>query len=252
MSEPINLPDGTTHEGGHLLHNLLLFGRVCKLLDMDITPNVMIEVAHALGYVNMGNPGDVYHAMRVLMVNRQRDLELFDEAFDLFWQRPMDNWRTIQLPAIPDEKQGRRQILLEAGARPIGNASELPKATPTIDLTAIVPTYSQAENLRHKDFAEMTGAEIAMARKIIEHLPQSLGFRLTRRFRAGKGRFIDLRHTMRQNMRFAGEMMHLPTMTPRLKPRPLVLICDISGSMERYTRIFLHFMHTFCRQHESG
>jgi hypothetical protein len=245
MSEPIILPDGTIHEGGHLLHNLLLFGRVCKLLGMDVTPNVMIEVAHALAYVNLGNRQDVHHAMRVLMVNRQRDLEVFDEAFDLFWQRPTDDWRTIQLPAITNEKQGRRQILLPAGASPSGNTPESSNAAPNFDLTAIVPTYSEAEILRHKDFADMTGAEIAMAKKIIERLPKSLGYRQTRRFRAGKGRLIDLRRTMRQNMRFAGEIMRLPTMTPRYKPRPLVLICDISGSMERYTRIFLHFMHTF-------
>lgn len=245
MSEPIILPDGTIHEGGYLLHNLLLFGRVCKLLGMDVTPNVMIEVAHALAYVDLGNRQDVHHAMRVLLVNRQRDLELFDEAFDLFWQRPTDDWRTIQLPSIINEKQGRRQILLPAGASPSGNAPESPNPAPDFDLTAIVLTYSAEETLRHKDFAEMTGAEIAMAKRIIERLPQSLGFRQTRRFRAGKGRIIDLRRTMRHNMRFAGEIMRLPTMTPRIRPRPLVLICDISGSMERYTRIFLHFMHTF-------
>src|SRR5215467_498285 len=88
-------PDGTPYEGGQLLHNLLLFGRVCKALGMDVTPNRMIDVAHALEFVDLGEKQDVYHALRALIVTRQRDLELFDEAFRSFWRRPADGWTTL-------------------------------------------------------------------------------------------------------------------------------------------------------------
>jgi uncharacterized protein with von Willebrand factor type A (vWA) domain len=111
--------------------------------------------------------------------------------------------------------------------------------------TAIVPTYSDVELLRRKDFADMNADELAAAKHIMDQLPPSLGFRRTRRFRSGKGSQIDLRRVLQANLRYQGEILTLPTMTPRDKPRPLILICDISGSMERYTRIFLHFMHSF-------
>src|SRR5690606_35898821 len=109
----------------------------------------------------------------------------------------------------------------------------------------IVPTYSQNDILRYKDFAEMKAEELAEARAIMERLPQSLGFRQTRRFEVGKGPSLDLRRALRENMRYQGEILELPTRRLKVKPRPVVLICDISGSMERYTRIFLHFMHIF-------
>lgn len=90
----------------------------------------------------------------------------------------------------------------------------------------------------------MTGEEIAKARQLMERLSWSLGSRETRRFKAGKGQQIDLRRSFRQNMRYAGEPLLLPRRKHQIKPRPLVLSCDISGSMERYTRLLLHFTHT--------
>jgi uncharacterized protein len=242
MSDNLRLPDGTRHEGGQLLHNLLLFGRVCKVLGMDITPNGMIEVAHALAYIDLAKRQDVYHAMRTLMVNRQRDLELFDQAFDLFWRRRTDDWTALDLPSPAAQPPKGMKFLMPAGADP---QAENAATTPELNLTAVMPTYSDQETLRHKDFAEMTPEEVALASKAMKRLPHSLGFRRTRRFRPGKGPTIDLRRTLRENMRYHGEILRLPTNTLKVKPRPVVLICDISGSMERYTRIFLHFMHTF-------
>ncbi len=241
---PVILPDGNIHEGGELLHNLLLFGRVCKALGMDVTPNGMIEVAHALAYVDLAQRNDVFHTMRALIVNRHRDLELFDQAFKLFWRRPIDDWVMLDLPDMHTEPPQGMKFLMPAGAEPSPNGADA-DTTPDLKLTAVVPTYSNQEILRYKDFAEMSPEELAMASQIMEHLPQSLGFRRTRRLRPGKGQRIDLRRTLRENMRYQGEILHLPTNTTKLKPRPVVTICDISGSMERYTRIFLHFMHTF-------
>ena len=89
----------------------------------------------------------------------------------------------------------------------------------------------------------MTEAELAEAKQLMSRLPKSLGFRRSRRYRAGKGRLVDTRKTFRRNLRYAGHVLELPSKTQKLKPRPLVLICDISGSMERYTRVLLHFVH---------
>ncbi len=238
------LPDGSLHQGGQLLHNLLLFGRMCRALGMAATPNRMIEVAHALGHIDLGQRLDVYHAMRALIVSRQRDLELFDRAFDLFWRRPFDDWTKIDMPPLVEDDPKRMKFLLPAGASAVDSQNSN-SAAPDLKMTAIVPTWSAREQLRYKDFSEMNADELALARRVMERLPRSLDFRRTRRLRPGRGSRIDLRRALRQNLRHAGELFTLPTRAPGLKPRPLVLICDISGSMERYTRIFLHFMHTF-------
>lgn len=239
-------PDGTPYQGGRLLSNLVLFGRVCKALGMDITPDRMADVARALEYVNLGQKQDVYHTLRALIVTRQRDLALFDEAFQLFWRRPTEEWTTLDLQSLGESRrQKKTQFLPAPEASPDDDDDNVPtKPPPDSRLIALVPTFSQTELLRYKDFAGMSGSEIAAAKKMMERLGWSLGIRKTRRLSPGIGSQLDPRRSFRQNMRFAGEPLAFPTRGPKIKPRPLVLLCDISGSMERYTRMLLHFMHT--------
>jgi uncharacterized protein len=156
-------PNGSPYEGGRLLHNLLLFGRLCRALGMDVTPNGMIEVARALEFIELGRKSDVYNALRAMMVTRQRDLSLFDEAFNMFWQRPVEDWTTLDLKSLGETRRKKKtQFLPPPEATPDDDQSDhAPKPDPS--LIAIVPTYSQQETLRYKDFAEMTGEEIAKA-----------------------------------------------------------------------------------------
>jgi uncharacterized protein with von Willebrand factor type A (vWA) domain len=239
-------PEGTPYEGGKLLHNLLLFGRTCKALGMDISPNRMIEVARALSLIEVGRKQDFYYTLRTLMVTRQRDLALFEEAFDLFWQPPNDGWITINLqsPNEPNRRPQKPRVrpMPEAGRDEDEPNAEMP--IPDREVIVLMQTYSQREILQHKDFGEMTGEEIAQARQLMARLRWGLGVRQTRRYVPGKGDQLDPRRALRRNLRFAGEPLHFPTRTHKIKPRPLVLLCDISGSMERYTRLLLHFMHT--------
>src|SRR5690606_18640431 len=234
--------DGTPYSGGKLLHNLLLFGRVCRALGMDVTPNRMLEVASALQFIDLGIRQDVYHTMRALIVTRQRDLELFDEAFRYFWRYRRGDWTTLDLKSLGERRERKTQFLPPPEASPETNSETKSAISP--DLIAIVPTFSTQVTLRHKEFAEMTGEEIAAARQLLEQLSWSLGVRKTRRFRAGGGSDIDLRRVFRRNLRYGGETLVLPTRSLKDKPRPLVLLCDVSGSMERYTRLLLHFIHT--------
>jgi uncharacterized protein with von Willebrand factor type A (vWA) domain len=235
-------PEGTPYRGGKLLQNLLLFGRLCKALGMDVTPNRMMDVAQALELVDLSKRDDVYHTLRALIVSRKRDLELFDQAFHLFWQTPVEGWATMELksPGKRVQRQPQTPSFSSAPQQNAGNNDESEQEQKIV----FVPTYSQDETLRTKNFAEMTGEEVLAAKRLMERLAWSLGMRQTRRFHAGSGDQIDLRQLFRENMRYAGELLDLPTRVPTFKPRPLVLICDISGSMERYTRLLLHFVHT--------
>jgi uncharacterized protein len=235
-----NLP----YEGGNLLYNLLLFGRLCKALGMDVNPDRMTDAACALEFVGLARRNDVYHTLRALIVTRQRDLERFDEAFREFWRRPSEGYTTLDLHSMGEQRHKRKtQFLPPMGSDPDDdNAPDKPAVDPT--LLAIVPTYSNQSALRNKDFAQMTGEELDTAKAVMAQFPHSLGLRRTRRYESGKGALLDARRAFRLNMRYAGEPIEQPTRRRRLKPCPLVLICDISGSMERYTRILLHFIHT--------
>jgi len=239
------IPEGTLYEGGKLTENLLLFGRLCRALGMDVTPLRMVEVARALEFVKLERKQDIYHTMRALMVSRQRDIALFEEAFRLFWRMPPQDGTTLDLQSLGEKRnQKKTQFLPPPDASPddAHEAQDKPAIDP--NLIAIVPTISQQEVLRFKDFAEMTGEEILASRQLIERLAWSLGERVVRRYRPGKGRHVDLRRSFRSNTRFGGEFVIMPTRTRKIKARPLVLLCDVSGSMERYTRLLLHFVHT--------
>lgn len=234
--------DPYPYQGGQLIHNLLLFGRVCRALEMNVTPNRMMEVARALEHIQLGLRDDFYYTLRSFLVTHPKEIANFDEAFDLFWRRPAEGYTTLNLRSLGEERNKKKtQFLPSADSEPSKNG-----ANGEIDesMIAIVPTYSQQETLRHKDFAEMTVEELEMAKRSINRLPNSLGLRQTRRFQVGKGRKINMRRVLREMMQKQGDISKLPTHKRKQKPRPVVLICDISGSMERYTRILLHFMHT--------
>ena len=110
-----------------------------------------------------------------------------------------------------------------------------------VDLTR---TFSAREVLRTRDFAEFTPEEMLQARQLMASLQWNPGLRRTRRKEAGRGPGLDVRRTLRRNARFGGELVHLETRRRKQKPRRLVVVCDMSGSMERYTRMLLHFIHS--------
>ncbi len=235
---PLNEQD---YRGGKLLENLLLFGQLCKQLGMTVTPHSMIEVARALEFIDLGHKADFYYSLRTLIVTRQRDLALFDQAFRAFWRPPPEGRVALNPPPPLEWASQRKQQFLP----PLG-ATVAPEDQTIADdsrLIAIIPTHSANEVLRYKNFADMSPDEIAAAKRLMQRLPWSLGARRSRRFTAGKGASLDIRRAFRRNMRYAGEMIDLPTRRLKIKPRPLVVLCDISGSMERYTRLLLHFLH---------
>ena len=231
------------YQGGKLTHNLILFGRVCRALGMNVTPNRMMDVGRALAHIQLGRKQDFYYALRAHLVSHPREFAYFDEAFDIFWRRPSDGFTTLNLQSLGEERRKKKtQFLPPLESGPSENGSDSQELDPAT--IALVPTYSRQERLRYKDFAEMSAEELEMAKRAIAKMPDSLGMRRTRRFENGKGRQINMRRLMKDMIRKRGDVTRLPTHRRKEKPRPVVLLCDISGSMERYTRVLLHFMHT--------
>ena len=231
---------------GSLLHNLVLFGRVLRGLGLDVNPGRMIDLVQALEYVEIGRKADFYYTASSLLVHRREDVPLFDQAFEMFWHKPVEGWE-ITLPGFNRPRRSQKpQVMpppLQAPDPPPPPDSESP-AKDQKTIVEVTLTYSHREVLRHKNFAELTSDELEAIKRLMAQLVWRLGERRTRRRRPGHGQLPDLRRTIRRNLKYGGDIIEWATREPKFKPRPIVIIADISGSMERYTRLFLHFIYS--------
>ncbi len=229
---------------GHILHNLMLFGETLRRLGLDFGSGNMLDLVRATETIPIGRRQDFRAAARCLLVHRKQDFPLFDDAFQIFWRRPAHGISTSDLRSMGEERRYRNPQVGppitgdEEGGDLVG---DMPEGMPGIDMSQ---TYSAREVLRQKDFADYTPSEISQARSMMAELSWDLGRRRTRRTQVGAGDALDWRRTFRENLKYGGELLELSHRQPREKTRPLVLICDVSGSMERYTRLLLHFIHT--------
>jgi uncharacterized protein with von Willebrand factor type A (vWA) domain len=238
------LPETTP--SGHLLSNLLLFGRVLSGVGLDGSPGRMIDLVTALGHVDLGRKRDVYHVMRALVVRRREDIPAFDDAFQTFWRKPSEGFTTLDLRAMGERRRFRRPRFDPAPLRDPGapgDAEGRPAEDEPPALRARL-TYSATEVLRHKDFALMTGEELDEVRRLLDRFAWRPAARRTRRYTGGEGKRLDLRRSIRTSLRHGGEVLRWSRRRPRTKPRPLVVLADISGSMERYTRLLLLFLYS--------
>ncbi len=229
---------------GHILHNLMLFGETLRRLGLDFGSGNMLDLVRATETIPIGRRQDFRAAARCLLVHRKQDFPLFDDAFQIFWRRPAHGISTRDLRSMGEERRYRNPQVgppISADEEGADLAGEAAEGMPGIDMSQ---TYSAREVLRQKDFADYTPGEIAQARTLMAELSWDLGRRRTRRTRVGDGDSLDWRRTFRDNLKYGGELLELSHRQAREKTRPLALICDVSGSMERYTRLLLHFIHT--------
>ena len=227
---------------GQFLHNLLLFGRFLRRLGLDVNPGRIMDLVSALDHIEIGRKQDFYFAARTLLVHEREDLLLFDEAFDLFWRKPAEEW-SVEWRGLAQRRRQARPIVTPPPLEE--STSQTNNSTSSQELTVIevTRTYSDRELLRQKNFAEMNAEEAEAVRQMMAHLLWKVSERRTRRKRTGKGHWIDLRRTLRRSLRSEGEVFRWSYRERKLKPRPLVVIADISGSMERYTRLLLYFIY---------
>ena len=235
----------------NLLRNLLVFGRLLRRLGIDVHTGRLVDVAEALQHVDLGSRDEVYYTCRALLVYRHEDLPIFDRAFEAFW---MGRWvpvGTAMTEAGRDNQLARNEAAKDAGSTkqdpaydPVGSNGSVD----SIDEIAM-PTWSDTAALADKDFAEFTPDEVAIARSALERLVWTPGERRTRRWVRGRGSRVDLRRALAKSLRTGGDVLTLPRRTRRTRPRSLVLLCDVSGSMERYSRMLLHFVHALARRH---
>ncbi|MEW5986783.1 MAG: VWA domain-containing protein [Chloroflexota bacterium] len=236
----------TDEPSGHLLHNLLLFGRLLRGLGLEVNPGRMMDWVEALAAIEIGRRSDFYYAARCLLVHRREDVALFDQAFNLFWRKPAEGWSTLDLRDIRQHVRPPHPLIQPPPLRQPNqtDGGDGRPAAPETPILEISQTYSGRELLRRKDFGELSAEELAEVKRLMAHLVWRLGQRRTRRLRPGGGRQVDWRRSLRRNFRYGGELLEWARREAKWKPRPLVIIADVSGSMERYTRLLLSFIYS--------
>ena len=227
-----------------LLHNLIHFTRLLHRLGLDVQAGRTRDVAAALAWVDVGRRSEFYHALRSLLVHRVDDLALFDEAFRVFWRKPHGDWTTQDLSAMGEKRRsGAPEYESEAPPEAEGAAEgEAHNQRYTVERMAVL-SYSDRDALYAKDFEQFTDEEVAAAERMLTELDWELGEQRSKRWTPGSGPALDLRRAVRANMRYGGELIDLPERRRKTRRRPLILLCDVSGSMERYSRMLLHFVH---------
>ena len=229
-----------------LLRNVLHFTRLLHRLGLDVQAGRARDAAAALAHVDVGRRADFRHTLRSLLIHRAEDLAPFDEAFRVFWRRPHGDWTGQDLRALGETRRsGAPEYESEAPESDAGDAGQDGgdgRARYRVERMAVL-SYSDRESLYAKDFEHFTEEELAAAERMLARLQWDLGVRASRRWQAGRGPAPDLRRAVRANMRYGGELLDLPERRRRTRRRPLILLCDVSGSMERYSRMLLHFVH---------
>jgi len=238
----------------------LAFARLLRRAGVKTTTGQAMDFVRAIEHIDISRREEFREAARACLVTHKDDLPVFDRLFDLYWRaKPEFTDGLLQQPdpddlieLAPEEGEeaeetegssiegarGRRLDAIEA----IEEAEE-GEGSETESL-ADAFSYSPAEILREKDFADFTEDELAQIRRFMQQLTWQIGRRRSRRKVASpKGRFIDPRRTMRRSLQSGGVPLTLARRQTKTKPRQLVVICDVSGSMDRYSRILLQFIY---------
>ena len=246
MPGPIPVIPNDAGADGHILQSVTLFGEMLRRVGLEVGSGNMLDLIRATNHISIGKRGEFYQAARSILVHRKQDLAIFDEAFQVFWRKPSDRTTTMDLRSLGEQKRFRKpQVNAGRDDETMGDGMlEGEPEDGSVQNVHLNRTYSAVEVFRQKDFSEFTSLEMAKARHMMANLTWDLGQRRTRRLAPGRSGPLDLRRTMRRSLRYGGEFLDLSYRTRKDKPRSLVLLCDVSGSMERYTRMLLQFIHT--------
>ena len=225
------------------------FARLLRAAGMRVGSDRVIDCVRALEIAGAHQfplrRDDWYWTMSAVLLSRHEQRPIFDQAFRIFWRDPKlaERMMSLLLPqahgraAKPEEQQSQR--LTDA----LFNQKQEQQESEKLELEARL-TFSSREVLSHMDFDTMSAAELAQAKKMLSELRLPLPLIRTRRKKVSrKGKTIDLRATLRESLRDGGDIIPLVRAARTELHPPLVVLCDISGSMNPYSRMFLHFLH---------
>ncbi len=247
-------------DGHRLLARAVGFGRALRAAGLPVDMGAEIDFARALGIVEIGDREQVRAAGAAVFTRRRDDRPVYDRVFDRYWRRrslqpnleapgtegrpeavPSDEG-TPQDAAMPGDE--RLDLPEDRQGMPIPTEGDADEDDAAPDIVTISPdAYSRSETMRHRDFDRMTAQELRDAERLVDLLEPKLELRRTRRYEHHRhGRRLAPRAMFRRNLGTGGEIVSWVWRRPIRRPRPLVVLCDISGSMERHSRLLLRFI----------
>lgn len=238
-------------ERGRLAENILYFARTLRAAGLPVGPGKVLAALEAVETVGLNSRQDLYWALHAVFVNRRDQREVFDQAFHVFWRNPQLLARLMHMlmPQVAAEldraedstELSRRLADAMRAAQQAGQARDAGEERIEIDAAL---TWSAGEVLQEQDFEQMTAEEMERAKKAVARMRLPIQEVPTRRFRPDPGgRRADPRASMRAALRSGRDVIPLKWKSRRRRHPPLVVLCDISGSMSRYARMLLHFLH---------
>ena len=221
--------------------NILLFIESLRRGGIPVSVEQSAEFTHALTLINITSRDEVYHAARSLLLNRHENLRLFDTIFNRFWRVHPRAAQGQQMPVAPRHNVQKRPQFNIVNFM----AFKAKYITQELDIADKASTFSNAELLNRKQFSHMAPEELETIKRMMQQMRWQAIERTTRRYAPDKnGKQLDLRRSFRNATKLGGVPLTLNTQSRKIKQRPIVLLADISGSMEKYSRLMLQFF--FC------
>ncbi len=246
MADEIMEPGrASPQSGGRIADNIVYFARALRKTGIPVGPAAVIDAIRAVETAGITSREDFYWTLHSTFVKKREHRVIFHEAFELFWRERglIEKMLALFSPVAPAGPRKEKPRAAETRVREaLGTDARREEKREEVEIEAKL-TVSAREVLQRKDFAQMTNAEIAEAKRALAalFLPEDR-LKMRRLKRAAHGR-IDPRRTMRASLKVGGDII-IPAFRARAELRPpIVALCDISGSMTQYSRLMLHFLH---------
>ena len=242
-------PSAIDHRGGLLGSNIMYFGRALRATGIPVGAGQIVDAVTAVSLVGLNSRNEFYWTLHAIFIKRVEQRELFNQAFHIFWRNPnlLEKMMNLSLPqelTDRDNNKNAEESFRRVAEAFAGSGQSEQTDEEERDKTEATLTWSPGESLSEKDFEKMSTEEVKEAITVIKTLRLPNMEVPTRRFSNRQtGKTIDMRRTIRQSLKFSGGFIPIIYKTRKTRRPPLVVICDISGSMERYSRMLLHFMH---------
>jgi uncharacterized protein with von Willebrand factor type A (vWA) domain len=244
---------------GRLAENVVHFARVLRAAGVPVGTDRVLLALQALKVAGIGSRADFHAVLASCLIDRAQHRLLFEQAFHIFWKDPdlLGQMLRLLLPQVSQKKGGappgppENRRLGEALAPKVERRPQ-PQENERIEVDAQL-SWTDREQLRKADFDTMSTAEWSAARRMLATIAPFFAKLPTRRHAPSRrGSRLDLRAALREAARRGGDIAELPRQRRRRRTEPLVVIVDISGSMSRYSRMFLHFLHALAGSHEAA
>jgi uncharacterized protein with von Willebrand factor type A (vWA) domain len=232
-----------------LSKNILLFSQALREKKVRVTTDNVLDALRGTSFINIERKEDFYHLLKSNFISHRDEGVPFDELFEQVW-----SFEDRIGPSLKKSAEQKSKVSEETDS---SGSSQLEKSRVSLFKERTdegdgnqdaeekeVPGYSPEEILSRKDFRHLDADELEKVREFVSALSRKMALTLSRRWKQGKaGDQLDFRRTLRQSLKYGGDLVELRMKEPKPRPLQLILVCDVSGSMDIYSQFFLLFMY---------